>query len=115
MASPPGFNNTVIVVTGSPVGPTEINAELATQNAAGYWMTSMEFVDANTALLLFVKTNAIYGYTADQKVNQVAANQSAMDADKAAETPDGWWPTGIFVTPGGDALVLYQQLDSVPT
>jgi hypothetical protein len=115
MPIPPGFDNTIRAVTGSPVGATEINAELATQNAAGYWMTSLEFVDANTALLTFVKNDTIYGYTADQKVNAVAANQSALDADKATETADGYWPTGVFVTPGGVALVQYQALDSVPT
>jgi len=115
MPVPPGFDNTVIVVTGSPVGPTEINAELATQNAAGYWMMSMEFVDANTALLLFGKNDASYGYTADQKVNAVAATQVAMDADKATETFDGYWPTGLFVTPGGSALVLYQLIGTPST
>lgn len=115
MPIPSGFDNTIRVVTGSPVGATEINAELATQNAAGYWMTSLEFVDANTALLTFVKNNAAYGYTADQKVNQVAANQSAMDADKATEILTGFWPTGTFVTPGGVALVQYQALDTIPT
>lgn len=114
MPIPPSFDNTVRVVTGSPVGPTEINSELTTQNAAEYWLTNLEFVDADTALLLFVKNEAIYGYTADQKVNAVAANQSAVDADKAAETSNGWWPTGIFITPGASALILYQQLDSVP-
>lgn len=115
MPVPPGFDNTVRVVTGSPVGPTEINAELATQNAAGYWMTSLEFVDANTGLLLFVKNDASYGYTADQKVNAVAATQGAMDADKATEILDGYWPTGLFITPGGSALVLYQLIGTPST
>lgn len=111
MPIPANFDNTVRVVTGSPVGATEINAELTTQNGAGYWLTSLVFVDANTALLLFVKTDVIVGYGSPQKVNLVAANQAAMDADKVAETPGGYWPTGFYVTPGGDALVQYQQLD----
>lgn len=115
MPVPPSFDNTVRVVTGSPVGATEINAELTTQNAAGYWLMSMEFVDTDTALLLFGKNDASYGYTADQKVNLVAATQVAMDADKATETFDGYWPTGLFVTPGGDVLVLYQLIGTPST
>jgi hypothetical protein len=110
MASPPSFNNTVILVTGSPVGASEINAELVTQNVAGYWMTSLEFVDANNAVLLFVKNNTAYTPAKDQKVNAVAVSQAAIDADKATEIASGWWPTGIFVTPGADLLILYSEL-----
>ena len=111
MPIPSGFDNMARVVTGGPVGATEINAELATQNAASYWMTSLEFVDANTAVILFGKFNAAYGFTALQKVNAVAANQAAVDADKATEIAGGYWPTGIFVTPGGALLIGYQLLD----
>lgn len=110
MASPPSFNNTVILVTGSPVGASEINTELTTQNAAGYWMTSMEFVDANNVVLLFVKNNTAIVAPRDQKVNAVAVSQAAIDADKATEIAGGWWPTGIFVTPGAALLILYSEL-----
>lgn len=113
MPIPAGFDNTVRLVTGSPVGASEINAELTTQNAAEYWATSLEFVDANNALLLFGKFDAAaYGYTQAQKVNLVSGSQAAIDADKATETASGWWPTGIFVTPGGAILILYQRIGS---
>ncbi len=101
----------VRLVAGAPIGAAEINAELATQNAASYWMTSLEFIDANNAVLLFGKMNAIYGYTALQKVNLVAATQMAIDADKATEIALGYWPTGLFITPGGALLIAYQLLD----
>lgn len=114
------FDNTVVVVEGSPVGPTEINAMLAIWNANGFWMTSLEFITGAEALLLFVKFDAAaYGYTADQHVNLVDYTQAALDADKAAEIVNGFWPTGIFVTPiadegGREPLILYQRLDYTP-
>lgn len=111
MPIPAGFDNIVRLVTGSPVGATELNSEIATQNAAGYWMYGFYFVDANTAVLIFGKYNAAYGYTANQKVNAVAANQAAIDADKATETASGYWPTGLVVTPGGSLMIAYQLLD----
>jgi hypothetical protein len=112
MPIPPGFDNTIVVVTGSPVASGAINAELASRNAAGYWLTSLEFFDNETALLLFVKTDAsAYGFTGEQKVNPVTADQSSIDSDKAAETAGGYWPTGMFVTPGGTLWILYQLLD----
>lgn len=114
MPIPTGFDNTVRLVTGAPVGASEINSELATQNGAGYWMTALTFIDANTASLLFVKVDTTYVDAQPQKVNAVSANQSAADTDKAAETPDGYWPTGVFATPGGSFLILYQQIDPPP-
>lgn len=110
MAAPPSFNNTVILVTGSPVGTTELNAEITTQNTAGYWITSIEWKDANNALTLFVKSNYTFAPTAAQKVNLVTATQAAIDSDKATEIANGWWPTGIFITPGGALLILYTEL-----
>lgn len=115
MPIPPNFDNTVRLVSGTPVGVTEINAELATQNTAGYWATSIEFVDADNALILFVKFDAIFGEASPQKVNAVTVSQAAIDADKVTETALGYWPTGIFVTPGGVALILYQELGTIPT
>jgi hypothetical protein len=110
MPIPSGFDNMVRLVTGAPISATEINAELATQNAAKYWMTSLEFIDANNAVLLFGRMAEVYGFTALQKVNLVAATQLAIDADKATEIAGGYWPTGLFITPGG-LLILYQLLD----
>lgn len=110
MAGPGFFDNTVIKIAASPIAASDINTELATQNAAGYWMTSLEFIDANNAVALFVKTNTAVTAPVEQKVNLVTATQVALDADKATETADGWWPTGIFVTPGGGLLVLYSLL-----
>lgn len=110
MAVPIGFDNKIRLVVGSPVGADEINGELATQNAVGYWMTSLEFLGANNCLMLFCKTGAEVPETAPQKVNLVAVSQSAINADKNAEESGGFWPTGVFITPGGDLLVFYQQL-----
>jgi hypothetical protein len=115
MPIPAGFDNTVILVNATPVAASDINTEIATQNAADYVVSSIEFIDADNVALLFMKNDiATYGYSIDQKVNLVAANQAAVDADKAAEVVNGYWPTGIFVTPGGDLLVLYQLLDEAP-
>lgn len=113
MPIPAGFDNKVRLVTGSPITATEINAEIATQNTASYWLTSLEFIDANNALLLFGKWDAVIGFLAPQKVNLVTATQAALDTDKATETASGYWPTGIFITPGGASLILYQQLEDV--
>jgi len=109
MPIPTGFDNTVRHVSGSPVGATEINAELVTQNTADYYMTALVFTGANDAFLLFAK-NLDPNVTWGQKVNQVAGNQTALDADKATEEGNGNYPTGVFVTPGGNLLVFYQQL-----
>lgn len=117
MPVPFGFTNLVRLITGAPISATEINAEIATQNAANYWFTSLEFIDANNAVALFSKFDATaYGYTADQKVNTVAATQVAIDADIAAEVPNGYMPTGLFITPGGSLLILYQLIneDAIP-
>lgn len=114
MPTPPGFDNKVIRVT-TPTA-ANINTELAAQNLELYWATSIEFLpDESAAFILFCKTaTALFGNPFNQKVNQVAANQAAIDADKAAELPLGFWPTGIFITPGGSLFILYQQLDEVP-
>lgn len=115
MPIPAGFDNTVILVSATPVAASDINTEIAAQNGNDYAVSSMEFIDADNVALLFLKMDsATYGYPLDQKVNQVAATQAAIDADKAAEIANGYWPTGIFVTPGDDLLILYQLLDAVP-
>lgn len=113
MPIPTGFNNTVRLVSATPVVAADINTELATQNSAGYSMTSLVFIDSDNAALLFVKQDATYAEIGPQKVNLVAASQAAIDADKATEIATGYWPTGMFVTPGGDLLICYQQLEVI--
>jgi hypothetical protein len=113
MPTPPGFNNTVIHVTFPTLGG--LNAVIEDQNNTGYWLTDLRFIGSTDAFLLFCKYNiGIYGYVADQKLNQVAANQASLDADKATENDSGYWPTGIFPTPDAELFVLYQQLDQPP-
>jgi propanediol dehydratase large subunit len=115
MPIPAGFDNTVRYVNAVPVAAADLNAEIATQNAASFWMTDLKFVDNNNALLLFVKTDFVtLGYTAEQKVNLVALSQAAIDADKATEIAGGYWPTGIFPAPDGRVFILYQLLDPPP-
>lgn len=116
----PTFDNTVVHIEGNPIGAADVNATIAIWNAAGYWFTSLEFINAGNALALFVKMDAIFGYTQPQKVNEVDYLQPALDADKAAEIVNGYWPTGIFIRPIGDeidiiALIHYQLLDQAPT
>lgn len=111
MPIPSGFDNTVRHVNATPIAASDINTELTTQNGAGYWCTDIKFSTADDAFLVFVKTDeSTYGYPMLQKVNLVTQSQAALDADKATETANGYWPTGVFITPGGDLLVLYNQL-----
>ncbi len=111
MPIPTGFDNKVVVV--NPITASDLNTALSTLNAASYWVTDMRLSDTGDALLLACKTatgGGAYNYTADQKVNEVLIDQSALDADKATETANGYWPTGIFldpVTPGS----VFVQLD----
>lgn len=116
----PTFDNTVVHINNSPIGAANVNATIAIWNAAGYWFTDLKFINASNAVALFVKMDAIYGYTQPQKVNEVDYDQAALDADKAAEILNGYWPTGIFIRPIGDeidiiVLVHYQLLDQAPT
>lgn len=109
----------VRLVEGSPIGAAEVNAEITTQNAAGYWFSDMKFINSANALLFFVKYHGIFLYPQPQKVNEVDYVQAALDADKAAEILNGYWPTGIFIRPLGDEidalpLIHYQRLDEVP-
>ncbi len=113
MPVPPGFDNTVRRVNATPVAASDINTEISTQNTAGYYLTDIKFTDADNAFLLFVKDFADTLYP--QKVNEVTQTQVALDADKTTEVADGYWPTGVFTTPGGALLVLYQQLDEFET
>lgn len=111
MPIPPGFDNSIFIVTGSPVSSTDVNSEIATRNSSGYWLMSLEFYDNETVLLLFGKQDAgIFGFL-EQKVNPVTADQASINSDKAAETANGYWPTGMFITPGGTLWILYQLLD----
>ena len=114
MPSPPGLVNLVRITAND---AASINSEITTQNTATFWLTDIKFDNAGQALLLFVKTNYTgYGYTADQKVNSVDIDQTDIDADIAAEAPNGYFPTGIFVDNSVPDMVyiLYQQLDIPP-
>jgi hypothetical protein len=104
----PVYDNKVTIVTATPVTVSDLNTAIAALNSDKYWATIIQFIDANTAAILANFFNgASFGYSADQKVNQVAANQSAVDADKAAEALNDYMPTGLSLTPGGDFLILY--------
>lgn len=104
----PTFDNKVTIVTATPVTAADLNTAIATLNAAGYWVSFIQFVDANTAALLAILTNVTaYGNPATQKVNQVAANQAAVDADKTTEAALDYLPTGLSLTPGGALLIIY--------
>lgn len=105
----PTYDNKVIIVTGSPITVADLNTAIAARNTAGYWVSFIQFIDANTAALLSVLNDATaYGYPATQKVNQVAANQTAVDTDKGTEAALNYVPTGLSVLPGGsDVLIVY--------
>lgn len=111
MPVPAGFDNIVRVVL--PVTAIDLNAEISTQNGAGYWLTDIKIMDSSVAALIFVRTNAIYGYAAPQKINVVNMDQPDIDADAAIELPAGYVPTGIFLDPTtpGSIFILYQLLD----
>lgn len=111
MPIPTGFDNKVTYLTASPVAAADLNGVLTTANGAGYWCSDIKFADDNTALMLFGKMSAIYGYSAPQKVNEVGLSQGALDADKAAQVLLGYWPTGVFPRPDGTLFVLYQLID----
>lgn len=109
MPVPTGFQNKVRV-TG--LTTTDINAELASQNAAGWWLTDLRFTPGlGQAVLLLVNTsNPAYAATVPQKVNAVDIDQAAIDADIATEFVDHNWPTGIFVYDDATVYVLYSGL-----
>jgi len=70
--------------------------------------------------MLFCKQDPIFGYEQEQKINEVDYTQAALDADKAAEIVNGFWPTGIFIRPISDEddptpFIHYQRLDELPT
>lgn len=113
MPIPLGFDNTVIRVNATPVTAADLNTAISTQNTAEYYVTDIKFTDADNAFLLCAKDLA--EDTQLQKVNLVTQTQAAIDADKATEIADGYWPTGVFSTPGYDLLILYQQLDEPST
>lgn len=114
MPIPTGFDNSVLLAESA--SEIHINTLLDDRNTAGYWCTSMEIQDNDTALLLFVKSDyATAGYSAAQKVNAVNIDQGDLDTDKATEATAGYWPTGIFLNPDnpGTVFVLYSLLNPV--
>ena len=106
--------NIIRIVTGSPVAVADINTEIATQNAAGYQFTSLEYIDSDTVAVMFSKMPSGYYYDLAQKLNLVTASQAAVDADIATEDANNFLPTGIFISDGGDLLVGYQQTQDPP-
>lgn len=105
----PGFDNQIRRVTASPVTAGDLNTEIAARLDDDYYMSDLKFTDADNAFLFFAK-NLDPSVTWGQKVNEVAQTQVALDADKATEEGNGFYPTGVFTTPGGTLLVFYQQL-----
>jgi hypothetical protein len=109
MPIPTGFDNQVRHISGSPVGASELNTEIAAMVDDDYYLTDLKFTDEDNAFLLFAK-NLDPNVTWGQKVNEVAGNQTALDADKATEEGNGFYPTGVFTSPNGTLFVFYQQL-----
>lgn len=113
MPIPPGFDNRVRVL--SSVDTATLNAELTTQNTAGYWFTNMMIDSSGSAVLLFSKSDfGILGFNGQQKMNQLSIDQEDIDHDAAAEVEDGYYPTGIFVDPTQptQVFVAYSLLSS---
>ncbi len=111
MPVPPGFQNKVRVTA---LNTTAINAELATQNAAGWWMTDLRFTpDLSQATLLLVNTNnPTYAATVPQKVNEVNLDQGDINDDIDTEAIEHNWPTGIFIHDDATVYILYSGLTS---
>lgn len=107
------YNNRVRAVAST---ATDINAEIAAQNAEDYLVSAVTFNAADVAFLLFTLNSypEVVPTTA-QKVNAVGPTQADIDTDTAAEAEDGNVPTGVFADPGsGQFFILYQQLNDAP-
>lgn len=113
MPIPTGFDQTTDLVTASPVTASDLNTAIAARNAADYQLVQVVFLGTDVAALLFAKNAAAATIaTIAQLVTQLAApDQAAIDADKAAQTVEGYWPTGVGVFPNGDLLTVYAQID----
>jgi hypothetical protein len=105
-----GFDTKVRHVTNTPVGAADLNTEITTQNGNGYACGAIVFTDDNNALLFFTRAgDAPLDQVFPQKVNQVAATQVALDADKATEAGNDYYPTAVFTTPAGLLFVMYSD------
>jgi len=110
MPLPTGFDTKVRLVSNTPVGAAQLNAEITTQNGNGYACGAIAFVDDDNALLFFTKAgDGDLANVYPQKVNQVAATQVALDADKATEAGNDYFPTSVYTTPAGVVFVMYQD------
>lgn len=108
------IENKVLLVAGTPVTDTILNAEIYNQNINGYWFTDLKFLSDNQVAMLFAKTNVdIIGGVSQQKVNEVLAVQGNVDADAAAEAVSGYYPTGIFNSPAGTLFIAYTNLEDI--
>lgn len=108
------YDNKIRVVNSN---ATDLNTEITTQNAANYWLQRVEFDEAGLAVMLFTKmSSAAFENPAPQKINELDIDQTDIDADIAAETPNGYYPTGIFidVNTAAKVWILYQQLEVPP-
>jgi hypothetical protein len=114
MPIPPGFDQNVDLVTGSPITADDLNTAIGTRNAADYNFADVRFLGANKAALLFAKNPAAATVpTVLQRVSQLASpDQAAIDAEKAAQIIEGYWPTGVGSFPNEDLLVIYAQIDN---
>ena|SRR5687767_3226441 len=108
MPLPTGFDTTIRLVTNTPIGAADLNGEISARNAAGYACGDIKFIDDDNALLFFTRAgDDPLDNVLPQKVNLVAMSQVALDADKATETANDYWPTGFFITPAGLIFVMY--------
>lgn len=110
MPLPTGFDTKVVLVTNTPVGAADLNAELTAENAAGYACGSIVFTDDDNALMFFTRAgDDPLDNVFPQKVNQVTMSQVAIDADKATEVANDYYPTAIFTTPAGLLFIMYSD------
>lgn len=108
MPLPTGFDTKVVHVTNTPVGAADLNAEISSGNAGGYACGAIAFADDDNALLFFTRAgDDPLDNVFPQKVNQVTVSQVAIDADKATEAANDYYPTATFTTPAGLLFIMY--------
>lgn len=89
---------------------TDMNAEIATQNTAGLWLSEIKFDNAGNAFLFFASYESGAFGTALQKLTAVDSNQTDIDTDISTQATTGYVPTGIFVL-GAQAFIFYSLLN----
>lgn len=108
---PVGYYDNIVRVVADNLAA--VNAEIATQNAANYWLQNGALEHPDNVVLLFTKFDTTYfNNPAPQKFNEVDVDQTDIDADIAAEALNNYAPTGVFIASlgAGRLWILYQQV-----